>query len=86
MSANEGLGAVTSKGTVLTDAYNAGFGITKTADNAGWWLVFGQHQSNIYHTYRVDSSGVHLHRVDTLGINIYEDPEKVGQPGYSPIY
>ncbi|KGE87681.1 hypothetical protein IX84_14200 [Phaeodactylibacter xiamenensis] len=83
MSANEGLGAVTSKGTVLTDAYNAGFGMTKTADNAGWWLVFGQHQSNIYHTYRVDSSGVHLHRFDTLGINIYENPEKVDQPGYS---
>jgi hypothetical protein len=40
----------------------------------------------VNHTYRVDSSGVHLHRVDTLGINIYENPEKVDQPGYSPIY
>lgn len=83
MDANGGLGKVVSKANVLTDAYNAGFGMTKTADNTGWWLVFGQHQSNIYHTYRVDSSGVQLHRVDTLGVNIYEGAERVDQPGYS---
>lgn len=83
MSANDGLGKVISKNNLISSDYNAGFGLTKTGDNDGWWLVFGLHQSNIYHTYFVDSSGVHFHRVDTLGINIYEGTDRVDQPGYS---
>ena len=85
VNANDGLGAVVSKNNLITSEYNAGFGLTKTADNSGWWLVAGLHQSNIYHTYLIDSSGVSLHRIDTLGINIYENSEEelVDKPGYS---
>jgi hypothetical protein len=82
MLANDGLGKVDSV-VLISTAFNAGFGLTKTADNAGWWMVFGKHQSNIYYTYLIDGNGINLHAIDTLGINIYENTDWIDQPGYS---
>jgi hypothetical protein len=87
MEANEGLGKVVSKNNVIHDGFNSSFGITKTGDNEGWWLVHGTFRSNVYYTYLIDSSGVSIHRIDTIGANIYEgnqlvDYNSIG--GFSP--
>ncbi|MCB9286634.1 MAG: hypothetical protein H6560_04890 [Lewinellaceae bacterium] len=87
MSANDGLGRVVSKNNTVYADYSSSFGLTKTGDNRGWWLVFGALRSNIFYTYVVDSLGVSLHRIDTLGGNIYEGTTLRDQPslgGFSP--
>lgn len=87
MSANEGLGRVVSKNNAVYADYSSSFGLVKTGDNQGWWLVLGAIRSNVFYTYAVDSLGVSLHRVDTLGLNIYESNFLLDKPslgGFSP--
>lgn len=87
MASNEGLGRVVEKNQIGFDGFSTGIGLTKTGDNAGWWLVHGLALSNVYRVYRVDSAGVHLHSTDTLGANVYEEEqlvEDVGLAVFSP--
>ena len=89
MSANEGLGRVVSKNNAVYADYSSSFGLVKTGDNRGWWLVLGALRSNVFYTYAVDSLGVNLHRIDTLGVNIYDEADvflrdKPSLGGFSP--
>ena len=71
MQGDNGLGEVLSKNNKLFDGYSSPLGLTKTADNSGWWLVHGTFADSIYYTYLIDSLGIHLTTVDTLPASYY---------------
>jgi hypothetical protein len=89
MGGDSGLGEVISKNNELFEGYSSPLGLTKTADNSGWWLVHGTYADSVYYTYLVDSLGVHLTSVDTLPAEFYNlvDPpvfNEYRQAGFSP--